>query len=118
MKKHVLIYDDDEEILWLCKTILEKYFHVETMIQCNDVIGDIAKLKPDIILMDLWIPLLGGEKAISLIKNNPLTQMIPVIIFSANAEIDKIAIEIGASGYISKPFDITNLKEIIEKNIA
>ena len=115
--KCVLIYDDDQEILFLCKIILEKYYHVETRMKCENIISDIGQIKPDIILMDLWIPVIGGEKAIALMKNDPLTQFIPVILFSANDEIDKICIKTGANGYISKPFDIDTLKEVIERNI-
>ena len=113
----VLIYDDDQEILFLCKVILEKYYRVETLMQCENIISDIVRIKPDIILMDLWIPVIGGEKAITLIKNNPLTQFIPVILFSANADIDTICIKTGANGYISKPFDIATLEETIQNNI-
>ena len=115
--KCVLIYDDDLEILLLCKIILEKYYHVETRMKCENIISDISQIKPDIILMDLWIPVIGGEKAIALMKNDPRTQFIPVILFSANDEIDKICIKSGANGYISKPFDIDTLKEVIERNI-
>ncbi|MEO5648830.1 MAG: response regulator [Ginsengibacter sp.] len=117
MKKCVLIYDDDQEILFLCKKILEKHYRVETLIKCQNVIDDITRIKPDIILMDIWIPLVGGEKATQLIKNNPLTQLIPVFLFSANDGIDKICEKIGANGFISKPFEIADFKEIIEKNI-
>ncbi|HEY8660145.1 MAG TPA: response regulator [Hanamia sp.] len=115
--KCVLIYDDDQEILLLCKIILERYYHVETRMKCENIISDISQIKPDIILMDLWIPAIGGEKAIALKKNDPVTQFVPVILFSANDEIDKICIKTGANGYISKPFDIDTLKEVIEKNI-
>ncbi len=117
LERCVLIYDDDEEILFLCKAILEKDYRVETITHCKNIMDDIAMLKPDIILMDLWIPLIGGEKSIELIKNNPVTQFIPVLIFSANDEIDKICIKTGANGYISKPFNINTFKEVIEKNI-
>lgn len=117
MKKCVLIYDDDQEILFLCKIILEKYYRVETLFQCKDIIADIEQIKPDFILIDLWIPVLGGEKAITLIKNNSLTQLIPIFIFSANADIEKICERTKADGYISKPFDVATLIEIIGRHI-
>jgi len=117
MKKCVLIYDDDQEILFLCKIILEKYYRVETLFQCKDIIADIEQIKPDFILIDLWIPVLGGKKAITLVKDNPLTRSIPVFIFSANADIEKICIETNANGYISKPFDVASLIEIIGRHI-
>ena len=70
MKKCVLIYDDDQEILFLCKVILSKQYHVEIVSRCENVINDIELLKPAIIIMDLWIPEIGGEQAIAEIKKN------------------------------------------------
>ncbi|CAN5823360.1 response regulator [soil metagenome] len=118
MKKCVLIYDDDESILFLCKAILLKNnYRVETMSHTDDVVNDIALLKPDIILMDLWIPQIGGEVAIGIIKDNPATKHIPVIVFSANSDIKEISKNIHAEGYLEKPFNIELLKETIEKHI-
>lgn len=118
MKKSILIYDDDPEILFLCKVILENNkYHVETLSRCENVIQDIAAIKPDIILMDLWIPEIGGEKAITVMKADAATKNIPVFLFSANADIKEICKKINADGFIQKPFDIAYFKETIEKNI-
>ena len=118
MKKCVLIYDDDLEILYLCKAILGKtQYRVETRLRCDNVLNDIDLIKPDIILMDLWIPETGGEMAITLIKENTSTRHIPIIIFSANAELKIICKRIKADGYIEKPFDISFLKETIESQL-
>ncbi len=117
-KKCVLIYDDDLEILFLCKAILSKCnYRVETLSCCENVLEDIARIKPDIILMDLWIPEIGGEKAIDIVKKNPETKHIPMLIFSANAEIATICKKVNANGFIEKPFDISNFNETIKKNM-
>ncbi len=118
MKKCILIFDDDSEILSVCKLILEhQNYQVETRASCNKVIEDIIKVKPDLILMDLWIPELGGENAIRLIKNNITTQHIPVIIFSANGEIEEIFKKLNANGFLRKPFDINHFSQIIADNV-
>jgi DNA-binding NtrC family response regulator len=119
MSKCVLIYDDDAEILFLCKAILTKknQYRVEALSRCENVIHDIKRIKPDIILMDLWIPEIGGEKAVTAMKKDPSTCHIPVIIFSANAEVSTISKKVKANGYIEKPFDISTFSEMIEKNI-
>ena len=107
MKKNILIYDDDAEILFLCKTILQKYdFTVETLSRCDDIIRDIDRVNPSFILMDLWIPEIGGEKAVKLIKENNTTKNIPVFLFSANTDIKEICKKVDANGYIEKPFDL------------
>lgn len=118
MQKRVLIYDDDVEILIVCKVILEtKNYYVETITNCENIIADIALIKPDIILMDLWIPKTGGENAVLLIHDNPLTKDIPVIIFSAYDEIEKISKRINANGFLKKPFDISLLLQTIKDQI-
>lgn len=118
MSKCVLIYDDDVEILFLCKAILSKHqYRVETLSHCNSVMNDIATFKPDLILMDLWIPEIGGEKAITIIKENKATEHIPVLIFSANAEIAEICEKVKANGFIEKPFDVIMFTEKIKKYI-
>ena len=116
--KCILIYEDDPEILLLCKTIfLKSEYKVAALSRCENVIADIEMLKPDLILIDLWIPEIGGEQAISIIKENPVTTHIPVLLFSANADIKEICKKLNAEGYIEKPFDIHTLKSTIEQHI-
>jgi len=114
--KRILVYDDNHEILTMCKIILEKLnYQVMTMPRCENVINDVNDYKPHFILMDLWIPEIGGEKAVELLKANPLTNQIPVFLFSANADIKEISKRVNADGYIAKPFNLFVLKETIEK---
>jgi DNA-binding NtrC family response regulator len=111
----VLIYDDDIEILKVCKVILESQnYRVETLSSCENILEDIHTMKPDVILMDLWIPQIGGENAIKIMHQNPLTNHIPVILFSANDEIEKISKRINANAFLKKPFDIDTLRQIIK----
>ncbi len=117
-KKCVLIYDDDLEILFLCKAILSKSnYRIETLSRCENVLEDIVSIQPDIILMDLWIPEIGGEKAIDIVKKHPQTKHIPMLIFSANAEIAAICKKVNANGFIGKPFDISSFNATIKQHI-
>ncbi|MDQ6845902.1 MAG: response regulator [Bacteroidota bacterium] len=119
MKKCILIFDDDPEISLVCKIILEQQnYSVETRIYCDDVIDDISKVKPDLILMDLWIPEIGGENAINLVKQNENTRNIPIILFSANVELEEVCNRIGANGFLKKPFAIKELESIVESTIS
>ncbi len=119
MKKSILIYDDEADILMVCKIILEKNnFTVETRSFCDNIIKDISNVKPDIILMDLWIPSMGGENAIKLMKNNTATMHIPVILFSANAHVAVIAERVNANGFLLKPFDIPVFLETIKNTLT
>ncbi len=118
MKQCILVYDDDPDLLELSKIILEqRNYRVETRIYCDDIIGDISLVKPDLILMDLWIPEIGGENAIKLMKDNKATQHIPVILFSANVGIEDVFKRTNADGFIKKPIEIPEFIEAIERNI-
>lgn len=116
MEKCILIYDDDLETLNVCQVILRnRNYRVETLAHCENIIGDILKIKPDVILMDLWIPKIGGENAVMLMKENPATRDVPVILFSANDDIEKISSRINANGFLKKPFDISIFLKTIEE---
>lgn len=118
-QKCVLIYDDDEDILVVCKAILaNENYRVETLPCCEKIIEDVESIKPDLILMDLWIPTIGGEKAIQILRANPATKHIPAILFSANDDIEKICRQINADSFLRKPFEISDFKKIIAQWIS
>jgi DNA-binding response OmpR family regulator len=118
MKRRILICDDDEDILAVCKTILEKNdFQVSTSLNCESIFNKMSVINPDLILMDLWIPEMGGEKATLKLRANEETKHIPVILFSANQEVEQMVNKLNASDFIVKPFDIKELVAIINKHL-
>lgn len=113
--KRVLIFDDNLEILTLCALILKKLnYEVQTRSRCENVIEDVTRFNPDLILMDLWIPEIGGQKAVELLKANPILCHIPVFLFSANPDIREICKKVNANGYIAKPFNLQVFKNTVE----
>ena len=67
--------------------------------------------------MDLWIPNIGGEQATNILKANEATRGIPVILFSANNDIEKIAGKTKADAFIKKPYDIEELENLVAETI-
>lgn len=117
-KKKVMICDDDFDILEVTALILlQKGYEVDTYSDCNNIFAKVEVSKPDVILMDLWIPDLGGENVTALLKASEKTRSIPVILFSANNDIEKVALSAGAEGFIRKPFEIRLLEEMISARI-
>lgn len=115
----VLIFDDDADILELCSIILgTNGFETIVKTDSKSVIEEIKEASPDVILMDNWIPGIGGIKATQLIKSHPDTGLIPVIFFSANNNIEGLAKEAHADYYLKKPFDIHELASIVENAVA
>ncbi|MEO5911521.1 MAG: response regulator [Pelobium sp.] len=116
MKKTILIFDDDVNILELCSIILNDCgYHVETSETSHDIIEKVTALKPDAILMDNWIPEIGGIEATRLLKSNPEFKHIPVIYFSANNDIQSLAEKAGADAHLAKPFDLDVLENIMKE---
>lgn len=114
MPKSIFIFDDDEDLLYLCTYLLEEMgCNVHTQSNCNNIIEVLKEVKPDIILMDNWIPDSGGIVATQLIKTDPELSSIPVIFFSANNDIEKLSEEARADRYLSKPFDIIEFEQVI-----
>ena len=117
--KRVIIFDDDEDILSICTYILEeKDWDVHTFTNCNDILEKVSGLEPDVILMDNWIPDMGGMQATQMLKSDSQLKNIPVIYFSANNDIHTLATNAGADSYLAKPFDIDELETVISKVLA
>ncbi|NEN24757.1 response regulator [Cryomorpha ignava] len=118
MKEKILIYEDDKDIIILCKTVLSQHgFETESREVCENIFDDIESVVPNLILMDLWIPGIGGEKAIDMVKKNDKTKHIPVLVFSANSDIEEIGIKVKADGFVKKPFTITDFVQTIRGHL-
>lgn len=63
--------------------------------------------KPDLILMDVMLPVMDGYEATHLIKQNPMTRHIPIVAITANDDPSERerALDAGCDGYITKPID-------------
>ena len=114
MEKSVLIFDDDVDILSILTYLLEeKGWKITTRTTCVNLLSDIEEAKPQVIMMDNWIPELGGKAATQLIKSHEEYKNIPVIYFSANNDVEKLAEEAGADTFLAKPFDLDDLESIL-----
>lgn len=110
MTKKILICDDDAGILDMLELILEDSGH-EIIIESNSLnfMRVLDKEKPDLILLDLWMPVLSGDQVLKALRANPHTHSLPVIVISASADGEIIAINAGATEFIPKPFDVNHL---------
>jgi two-component system alkaline phosphatase synthesis response regulator PhoP len=117
-QKKVFIFDDNTDILELCTFILEDAgYEIKTSSTSNNIIDQVSAYIPDIIFMDNWLPDVGGIEATRELKNHDQLKTIPVIYFSANNDVMSLADQAGADGYLSKPFDIQDLENIIIKHL-
>jgi len=118
MAKKVFVFDDNIDILDLCRIILEDAgYDIRTSSTSNEIIDQVAAYMPDIIFMDNWLPDVGGIDATRALKSNESLRHIPVIYFSANNDVASLAAQAGADDHLPKPFDIQALEDIIHKYI-
>jgi CheY-like chemotaxis protein len=108
--KKILICDDDEGILDMMVMVLEDSgYEVIAEVNSLNVYQVIEREKPDLLLIDLWMPVLSGDQVVKQLKSNPQTQFIPIIVISASTDGRRIASEAGADDFIPKPFDLDKL---------
>lgn len=113
--KRVLAVDDEPHILKLVTFSLTS--HGFEVIQATDGMSAITTAEkecPDLILMDVMMPLLNGYEACKRLKANPKTKHIPVVMLSAKSQLAEQTegIDSGAEDYICKPF---TPKDLVEK---
>jgi two-component system alkaline phosphatase synthesis response regulator PhoP len=119
-KKRILIADDEALVRLTVVQMLDKDYLVLEATNGEEAV-EIAKVKkPDLILMDLIMPKMDGYTACSEIKADQSTRGIPVIILTGvRHELNKkYAMEMGAEGYLTKPFDIQELRDLITVLLA
>ena len=109
----VLIVEDDDEL----REILHAEFELEglTVLTANDgseAVTTVRRLKPDLILMDIMMPVMSGIEATEIIKNDEETRHIPIVMLTAAGNKEDIVkgLEAGAIDYITKPFFMPELK--------
>lgn len=116
--KTVLIVEDNSEIRENTTELLElqgyKVFIAENG---RDGIRIASESKPDIILCDIMMPEVKGYEVLKQIRNNPATSSIPLIYVTASGEKNEVrmAMEMGANGYVRKPFDISDLMGVMDQ---
>jgi diguanylate cyclase (GGDEF)-like protein len=108
----ILVADDEPVNLALIKRRLEwEEYHVETAQDGGEAVEAAKRVLPDLVILDVMMPVLDGLGACRLLKEDPSTRDIPVIFLSALDDTDtKVnGLSLGANDYISKPFRVEEL---------
>ncbi len=116
--KKSLIVDDSKSARTVLKSMLDSFgLDVVTVESAADAIKYLQQYRPDVIFMDHMMPEMDGFEAVKLIKDNPQTAVIPIIMYTSKAGdvyLSK-ARELGAVGIISKTISPVGLKETLFK---
>ncbi|MBI4136738.1 response regulator [Candidatus Roizmanbacteria bacterium] len=116
MSNQILIVDDDPGILEALAYILEdEGYTVITEKKSEQVLSDVKKYNPAVLLLDVLMSGHDGRKICSRLKQHTSTKHVPVILISAHPTAGDAVAECGADGFLPKPFDIDLLLETISK---
>lgn len=118
-KSNILIVEDDANIRFLLKDILQDEYIVHEAADGLEGLTMIEKIMPALVICDVMMPQLGGLELCNRVKNAPATCHIPFIILSARGSEDHHlqGYEVGADAYIAKPFQTTHLRMRVKKLI-
>lgn len=116
MIKSILIVDDNKPNRELLKAILlPRQYKLYEAIDGKDAIAKAIEYKPDLIFMDIQLPVMDGTEALKLLQANPETANIPTIALTSYAmknDKEKL-LGMGFKAYIAKPIDIDEIYNVL-----
>jgi CheY-like chemotaxis protein len=114
---YVLVIEDEPDIASVIQQTLELGgYDVVTAADGATVQID-AEHCPALVLLDLMLPRSDGREVYRHLRADPLTAHIPIILMSANKPLLRHAAQLGADGYLEKPFDIDTLLAIVAASV-
>ena len=119
LRAHILIVDDQQSNVALLTHMLEEsgYTHIDSTQEPQQVCAMHSEHRYDLILLDMQMPLMDGYKVMEALKTNQEDAFLPVIVITAQPEHKLKALQCGARDFISKPFDLTELRTRIRNTL-
>lgn len=118
-KKRIMVVDDEEDFLKVLKLNLEQTGNYDVLVLSNarNIVSHVNDFKPDIILLDLLMPGVGGIEACQMLNKDPIGSRIPIIALSAlEKDVDKLkAYKVGVVDYITKPVETDTIIKAVAK---
>jgi len=118
MTKKVLVIDDDPDVSITLSLRLQSFgYEIESAKDGKEGLGKVKYFKPDLIFLDYFMPGQSGIEVLKQLKSDPeeTIKNIPVMMLTGNEDAEKESLSNGAAGYITKPFDLFQLKEVLSK---
>lgn len=117
MARKILLADDAPAIVHAVSQILQVMGYEVITADGTEVMHIMAEQHPDLLLLDIWMSGCDGRDICRQIKRHEVLSLTPVLLFSAHWNVAQIAEEVGADGYILKPFKMQDLLATIATTI-
>ena len=122
MAKILIIEDDGDLQHMLSIGLNQEKYDLHYAFNGKEGYEKILSIQPDVIVLDLMMPVLNGVEVIKLVTSNTLVRDIPIVVMTAHSDkADMLEHSIKAHGvreYLRKPFEIANLKSIIKRMLS
>jgi len=117
MQRHIFVVDDNDANLTMAAAVLEKKYVVFTIPSAEKMFVLLKRIKPDVILLDIEMPDMGGFDAIAKLKGTPDLNDIPVVFFTGwtDEKLSADAAKAGAVDILIKPVTPEALLECVQK---
>ena len=113
----ILLVEDQPEIRDAVRWLLEdEGFAVETAGDGQDALARVTQLRPALIILDMGLPILSGEGVVEGL-HELFTQIPPFILMTAAGGVAERARQLGAAGYVGKPFELDHLLEVVHRTL-
>jgi sigma-B regulation protein RsbU (phosphoserine phosphatase) len=116
----ILIVDDEPfNVDYLAQELEELNCDTVSASNGQEALDQVTRESPDLVLLDIMMPVMDGLEVLSRLKTNPSTRDIPVIVISASSDLRSVAngIQLGAEDYLPKPFEPTLLHARISSSL-
>ena len=121
MSKTILIVDDEPNIVISLEFLLQREgFQVAVAVDGEEALKKVAQLRPDLVLLDVMLPLKSGFEVCQEIRAHPDWQSLKVIMLTAkgrDTEVQK-GLALGADAYLTKPFSTKDLVAKVKELLA
>jgi DNA-binding response OmpR family regulator len=109
----ILVVEDEQDIGGLIKHALERdgHMHVDLVGTGDAALKAVVDDPPDLIILDLNLPVLSGFEVCRILRSRPSTRQLPIIMVTARTnEVDRVSgLDLGADDYVTKPFSLREL---------
>ena len=116
----ILIVDDEPfNVDYLEQELEDLNYITATAVNGQDALEKIVSESPDLVLLDIMMPIMDGFSVLEKVKADPAIRNIPIIVISANNDLQSVVkgIQLGAEDYLPKPFEPTLLKARIQSSL-
>jgi len=118
MQHKILIVDDEESIRFVIKEAFSHAYQVFTAAEGLAAMEIMKKERPTLVFLDMKMPGLSGLEVLQLVKEAGLSPVIWMLTGEEDLEVAVKTLKMGAAGYLTKPFEVKKIRDIVLNTIT